>query len=147
MHRLLPVQKPPRWWSPKLSPAWVRFWRPVRRWTQRHEQHLRAIEVRGLEHLQRADAQGQGVLITPNHVHYADVFVLAEAADRLGRPYYFMSAWQVLGMASPLRRWILRQHGCFSVDRDGTDLRAFRQAVEILETRSYPLVIFPEGEM
>ena len=147
MHRLLPVQKPPRWWSPKLSPAWVRFWRPVRRWAQRHEQRLRAIEVRGLEHLQRADAKGHGVLITPNHVQYADVFVLAEAADRLGRPFYFMSAWQVLGMASPLRRSILRQHGCFSVDRDGTDLRAFRQAVKIMETQSHPLVIFPEGEM
>ncbi len=39
----------------------------------------------------------------------------------------------------------LRQ--CFSVDREGTDMRAFRQAVDILKSASNPLVIFPEGEV
>jgi len=46
-----------------------------------------------------------------------------------------------------LRSWFLRSHGCFSVDREGTDLRAFKQAVEILQKGKHPLVIFPEGEV
>jgi FAD/FMN-containing dehydrogenase len=33
------------------------------------------------------------------------------------------------------------------VDREGADLRAFRQAVAILQDQPHPLVIFPEGEM
>ena len=42
---------------------------------------------------------------------------------------------------------ILRWHGCFSVDREGTDMKAFRQATEVLQNSPHPLVIFPEGEV
>ena len=41
----------------------------------------------------------------------------------------------------------LRHHGGFSVDREGTDLQAVRQAAEILTSRPNPLCIFPEGEV
>ena len=34
-----------------------------------------------------------------------------------------------------LERIMLQQHGCFSVDREGTDMQAFRQAVQILQDR------------
>ena len=98
-------------------------------------------------HLRTALEQNQGVLITPNHPGHADVYVLYETADQVATPFYFMAAWQVFGMASAIRRLILRQHGCFSVDREGTDLRAFRQALEILSEKDNPLVIFPEGEV
>jgi hypothetical protein len=60
-------------------------------------------------------------------------------------PFYFMAAWQVFSRANWIRLLILRHHGCFSVDRDGTDIRAFRQALDILQHKPYPLVIFPEG--
>lgn len=143
----IPYETPPMWWSPKLSPWWVNFWRPLRRHKQRKEQRLQAIEVRGLEHLQEALNQGHGVLITPNHSGHSDSYVLYEAADQVRRPFYFMATWQVFGTSSWLRKMVLRQHGCFSVDREGTDLRAFRQAVEILQSRPNPLVIFPEGEV
>jgi 1-acyl-sn-glycerol-3-phosphate acyltransferase len=90
---------------------------------------------------------GHGVLITPNHPSHADAFALQEAADRLGTPMYFMTAWQVFAMTHRLGRHVLRRHGCFSINREGHDLRAFRQAVEVLERRDHPLVIFPEGEV
>jgi 1-acyl-sn-glycerol-3-phosphate acyltransferase len=147
MHRLLPIETPPRRWSPRLSPGWVRFWRPFRRLAQRHAEKLQRIEVRGLEHVRQALVRGQGVLITPNHISYADPYLLHEAADQAGRPFYFMAAWQVFGTASWLKRLVLAQHGCFSVDREGTDLQAFRKAVEILRAQPHPLVVFPEGEM
>jgi 1-acyl-sn-glycerol-3-phosphate acyltransferase len=58
-----------------------------------------------------------------------------------------MAAWQVFGKIGTLKRLMLRQHGCFSVDREGSDMRAFRQAVRILQDSCNPLVIFPEGEV
>jgi len=142
-----PFEKPPRWWSPKLSPRWIRFWRPWRKRMQLKKQRLLEIEVRGLDHLRQAIDQGQGVLITPNHSSHADCFAFYEAADRLGCPFYVMVAWQNFVRDGWLRSLALRHHGGFSVDREGTDLRAFRQAVEILQSRPHPLVVFPEGDV
>ena len=66
---------------------------------------------------------------------------------QIGVPLYLMTAWQVFSMKSALTRQVLRWHGCFSVDREAADMRAFRQAVEVLERRREPLVVFPEGEV
>lgn len=142
-----PFEKPPRWWSPKLSPWWVRFWRPVRMRKQLKGQRLLEVEVRGLEHVREAVARGHGVLITPNHASHADCYAVYTAADQLGYPFYVMIAWQNFIRDGLLKQIALRQHGGFSVDREGTDMRAFRQAVEILQSRPNPLVIFPEGEV
>jgi 1-acyl-sn-glycerol-3-phosphate acyltransferase len=147
MHRLLPPSTPTGLWAPKLSPAWIRFWRPWRKMLLRRAELVEQVELRGLEHLEAALAVDQGVLIAPNHYTYADPYLLYEAADRVGRPFYVMTAWQVFGASPWIKQQVLRQHGGFSVDRDSTDHRAFRAAVEILEKRRHPLVIFPEGEM
>jgi 1-acyl-sn-glycerol-3-phosphate acyltransferase len=140
-------QIPPRWWGPKLSPAWVRFWRPWRRRQQLRTQKLVDVEVREIDHLRAAVASGQGVMITPNHSGHADAYILYHAADEVNRPFYFLTAWQVFQQRTWLGRWILQHHGCFSIDREGTDLKAFRQATEVLEHGRAPLVVFPEGEV
>ncbi len=62
-------------------------------------------------------------------------------------PFYFMSAWQVFTQQHWLGKRILQHHGCFSIDRESTDLTAFRHATEILTLKQHPLVIFPEGEV
>jgi 1-acyl-sn-glycerol-3-phosphate acyltransferase len=147
MHRLLPPSLPKRFWSPKLSPAWIRFWRPWRKMLLRRQEQVEQVELLGIEHLEAAIATDQGVLITPNHYTYADPYLLYEAADRVSRPFYVMTAWQVFGSSPWIKQQVLRQHGAFSVDRDNTDHRALRAAVEILEKRRNPLVVFPEGEM
>jgi 1-acyl-sn-glycerol-3-phosphate acyltransferase len=144
---LQPYQTPPRWWSPKLNPGWFRFWRWIRRRIRIKHHHLLEIEIQGLEHLQGCIDREHGVLITPNHSCHADPTVLYWVADQLNTPFYFMAAWQIFLRANWLRLLILRHHGCFSVDRDGTDIRAFRQAVDILQNKQQPLVIFPEGEI
>jgi 1-acyl-sn-glycerol-3-phosphate acyltransferase len=136
-----------RWWRPRLSPFWIRVIRPLRIRRQRRREGLQEVTVEGLEHLRSAVAQGHGVLITPNHAGHVDAFIMLTAADQLGRPFYYMIAWQVLELFSLAGRWILQRHGCFSVDREGHDMRAFRKAVEILAQSPHPLVIFPEGEV
>ena len=142
-----PYEKPPRWWSPKLSPRWMRFWRVFRMRDQRKVQRLVEVEVRGLESVREACAKGSGILITPNHASHADCFALYAASDQLGLPFYVMVAWQVFQRGNALHRLGLRHHGCFSIDREGTDMNAMRAARGILESAPYPLVIFPEGEV
>jgi len=125
----------------------MRLWRPLRRKRGYRHHGLTDVEVRGLEHVAAATAAGQSVLITPNHPSHADPFALLEASDRLGTPFYFMTAWQVFAMTHRLGRRVLQQHGCFSINREGHDLRAFRFAVDVLKRGERPLVIFPEGEV
>ena len=142
-----PYQTPPRWWSPMLTQASFRFWKWIREKIRMEHHHLVEIEIRGLDNLRKCINAKQGVLITPNHSCHADPTVVYWVADQLKTPFYFMATWQIFQRANWLRLLVLRQHGCFSVDRDGTDIRAFKQAVDILENKPYPLVIFPEGEI
>ncbi len=142
-----PVQKPPRWWPPKLSRGWIRFWRPVRKWQQVRSQRLLDVEVRGAEHVRQSLEANHGVLITPNHSSHADCYALYGAADRIGTLFYIMVAWQVFQRGTRLRRRALQHHGCFSVDRDASDVQAFRRAIEVLQSAPHPLVVFPEGEV
>lgn len=147
MHRLLPVGAKAGSWSPRLSPWFVRACGLFRPLIQRRLFQIESIEWDGVEHLASALQRGDGVLIIANHYTYADPFILAAAADTVRRPFYFMTAWQVFGTSGWLKQETLRRLGCFSVDREGTDARSIRTAVEILQTSRHPLVIFPEGEM
>ncbi|MEX2317612.1 MAG: 1-acyl-sn-glycerol-3-phosphate acyltransferase [Pirellulales bacterium] len=140
-------QIPPRWWGPKLSPAWIRFWRPFRKRQQVRTQQLMQVEVRDLAHLRAAVDSGQGVMITPNHSGHADPYIMYHVADEVDRPLYFLTAWQVFQQRTVIGQRILQHHGCFSIDREGTDLKAFRRATDVLEQARFPLVIFPEGEV
>lgn len=141
------TRTPPRWWSPNLSPFWFRVLRPYRHRLRLRMQRLERIDFVGLEHVRDAVAAGHGVLLTPNHSCHLDAAPLIAMGEEIGLPPFFMTAWQVLADASYWRRTFLRWHGCFSVDREGTDLRAFREAVRILKEERSPLVVFPEGEI
>ncbi len=125
----------------------MQLWRPLRRYHQLRRERIVEISVQGLDYVRRAIEQGHGVLITPNHPGHGDCYLVWEALVRLRRRCYVMTAWQVFEAAKPFERLVYRQHGCFSVNREGNDLQAFRQAVRVLQETSYPLVIFPEGEV
>ncbi len=142
-----PIGKPPKWWSPRPSRFWMRFWRRRRQRILRQHENVASVQVQGLEHLREAISAGQGILIVANHPTHADWLTIYEALDQLRRPCYVMTTWQVFQMAGPIVRMQYRQHGCFSIDRDGADRQAFRCSVEILAETSDPLVIFPEGEV
>ncbi|MGI9430369.1 MAG: lysophospholipid acyltransferase family protein [Bythopirellula sp.] len=108
---------------------------------------MKEVEIEGLDHVRNALRQGSGVLITPNHPSHADPFALLVAADRLRSPFYFMTAWQVFVSTHLIGRRVLESHGCFSINRETYDLGAFRRAVDVLQNKSQPLVIFPEGDV
>ena len=139
-----PQRPPPRWWGPHLSPLAVALCRPWRSWWLRRQRVLH-VEVRDVDHVRRA--LGQSVLLTPNHPGSADPGVLYHVADQLQVPFYFMAGWEMFARSNCVVQRMLQRHGVFSVNRDGTDLKAVRTAVAILRSAQYPLVIFPEGEV
>lgn len=142
-----PYGTPPRWWEPKLTPWWVRATRRIR-WKQLHQsQNIEAIDVKGGEILSELVNAGKGVLITPNHSAHYDSNALYSVADGMNQPLYFMTAWQAFAMSSGFERWAMQHLGCFSIDRESTDRQAFKQAIDILQNKSEPLVIFPEGDI
>jgi len=142
-----PYGSPPKWWPPKLSPAWVKLSRRWRRRQLRVKQRIVAITCDGAHRLREAVADGCGVLIAPNHSAHYDSAALYAAADEIDQPLYFMTAWQVFAMSSPLERWAMQRLGCFSIDRESNDKNAFKKAVAILKHEPHPLVIFPEGDI
>lgn len=142
-----PFAVPPQWWGPKLSPFWVRLMRYQRLRKIKREQKIIRIDVEGSEHLRQALDSGAGVVITPNHSFHYDSYAMFEAAAVVDRPFYFLAAWQVFAMSTRWERWVLQTHGVFSIDREGTDLRAFKTAVDIIKTSRNPLVVFPEGDI
>ncbi len=120
------------------------------RWHRLHElrkQRMKQIEVQGLSHLAAAVAADKGVLIAPNHSFHWDSYCLFEATHRLRLAFYTMTAWQVFAQSSWVERMSLQHCGCFSINREGTDLQALKTAVDILRYRRQPLVIFPEGDI
>jgi 1-acyl-sn-glycerol-3-phosphate acyltransferase len=142
-----PYCKPPRWWEPKLHPLWVRVSRAYR-WRQlRVGQQIVEIDCRNADVMKRAVDDGKGVLITPNHSAHYDSAALYVAADRVDQPLYFMTAWQVFGMSNAFEKWAMQRLGCFSIDREGNDRQAFKQAIQVLQNEPHPLVIFPEGDI
>jgi 1-acyl-sn-glycerol-3-phosphate acyltransferase len=130
-----------------MTPWLVRLWRPLINRELRRGQKIVEIDVGGLAHVQQALAEGAGVLVTPNHSFHYDSYVLIEAAHRIGRPFHFLTAWQVFAMSKWHEQEVLQRHGCFSINREATDLQAFKTAVEILRADRHPLVIFPEGDI
>lgn len=142
-----PFAVPPKFWAPKLRPTWVKLLRGHRLRILRKKQRIAKIEILGTEPIRAALTSGAGMLITPNHSFHFDSYVLFEAAAQVNRPFYFLAAWQVFAMSSAWESWVLQTHGAFSIDREGTDLRAFKTAVDILKTSPHPLVVFPEGDI
>ena len=137
----------PQVWTPKLSPTLVNWLRPLRRRQQVREVRIASVKVFGQNHVRQALDQGHGVMIMPNHSSHADPYVIYSAADQVGTPLHVMATWHVFHGKPRLVQWALQRHGCFSVDREANDIRAFRLASDLLRERREPLVVFPEGEI
>ena len=130
-----------------MTPWLVRAWFPLMCREMYRVARIAQVEVRGSDHVRNAIDSGAGILITPNHSFHYDSYALGYAAHQIGRPFHFLTAWQVFAMSTPFQRWVMQRHGCFSIDRESADLGAFKRSVEILRSHACPLAIFPEGDI
>ena len=96
---------------------------------------LYRIEITGLENI----PPDEGVIIAPNHIHYADPLVVG--AYYPGH-LYLMAKKELF--KNPLLAKTISIMGAFPVDRDGNDIRAIKESLKVLKSNS-PLLIFPEG--
>ena len=132
---------------PKPSRFWEWALTPVRRRVYRDRYGVRELEMRGEEHVQAALDGGHGVMFAVNHPAHGDPFVVFEAMARLREPCCYLAAWQVFAGWMGLKGFAFQRLGAFSIDREGTDMRAFRTAVDVLIQGDRSLVIFPEGDV
>jgi hypothetical protein len=144
--RRLPLadQLPYQFYPPRIDPLWLWLGRFCITRQLRRELKVAAVGCTGLEPLQPLLDRGDGVLIAPNHCDDADAGVIFQVSRRVGRPFYFMAAYQLF---TGVNRFHLPRLGVFPVDREGSDLKAFKTGVEILTEGKNPLVVFPEGEV
>lgn len=107
---------------------------------------MTTVKVVGAEKLRASISAGHGVLVTPNHSRDEDPFVLSQIAREIGQPFFVVASAHLF-MGSKLQAFLLRRAGAFSIYREGMDKQAVQTSIEILESASRPLVIFPEGHI
>ncbi len=143
----IPYCTPPRWWAPLPSKVFMWLASPYRKLRLWYWERVSHVEIQGLEHVHQALDQGCGVLITSNHAAHSDPLVFARASDKLGKYFYYMANWQSFQMRGPISQRVLQWHGCFSINREGIDMRAYDQAVKVVQEKPNPLVVFAEGHV
>jgi 1-acyl-sn-glycerol-3-phosphate acyltransferase len=141
-----PYGIPDKQWPAKLSYWWFMAARRLRLKALKKQQ-ITDIEVERIENLQHSLEAGKGVMIAPNHSFHWDSYCLLRAAEQLKIPFYVMTAWQVFSQSSWFERETMQRCGCFSVDRENTDIQSMKTAMDILQNRKEPLVVFPEGDI
>ena len=141
-----PYGIPDKHWPAKLSYWWFRAARRLRL-KALEKQQITDIQIEQIENLQTALDAGQGVMIAPNHSFHWDSYCLLTVADRLRTPFYVMTAWQVFSQSTRFECESMQRCGCFSVDRENTDIQSMKTAMDILQHRKEPLVVFPEGDI
>jgi len=90
---------------------------------------------------------GDSVLITPNHSDHADPHVLLYINRKYRIPIHFMAARETFEVNYGFNGKVVQRAGVFSIDREGIDLKAIKEAMRIVYEGKYPLVMFPEGEI
>jgi 1-acyl-sn-glycerol-3-phosphate acyltransferase len=110
----------------------------------RRKYGIASVTCRNVDKLLASVSAGHGILLTPNHCRPFDPELVNEMCRQYGLLPFFMASWHLF-MQSWFQRFIIRRLGGFSIYREGMDRSALNMAVELLETTSRPLVVFPEG--
>jgi len=137
--------------APNAPIAWAL--RQFNRWRYLpRTQRIVSVNVDGAAAVHKARRPGDAVLLLPNHPTHADAAILLEALRQTGLRTRLMAAYDVF-LRSRLDAWVMRKLGAFSVDREGSDQAAMKEALRTLTELSKPggggwaLTIFPEGNV
>lgn len=134
-------------------PKYSRFWAPLIYWisdTFFLHRRYKVISVKvgpSGDEVIRKYKNGNSLLIAPNHSDHCDPHTLLHLSRRYKIPVHFMAAREIFEKEKGLRGSVLQRAGVFSIDREGTDLKAIKEAMKILYEARFPLVVFPEGEI
>jgi 1-acyl-sn-glycerol-3-phosphate acyltransferase len=145
MRDRIDLDKMPRFWEPKPSALWDLLLGPVHRRLLRRMHAILDVQIHGMEKLAQIPTS-DGILLCPNHSYTGDGSLMVEFGRRAPRRMFIMAAWHAFRAHGGLAGWMLQRLGAFSVDREGCDRRAIKQATELLTTGRM-LCIFPEGEI
>ncbi len=140
------VEKPYRFVPPHRGNLWpmlIQRLRIVDYYLAKHDGVV-DFECRHLERFQKSLADGDAILLTPNHCRYADPLVLGRPA-RIARTHVFaMASWHLFA-DSRFQSFAIQKMGGFSLFREGPDRQSLETAIEILTDAVRPLILFPEG--
>ncbi len=132
-------------------PRYSRIWAPILRRVSSGPMlagkfKTRVTRVEGLERVAELRKNGHALLIAPNHADHADPHVLVYAGRKKNVDLHFMAAREGFEKGW-MGAFALQRMGAFSVDREGADVAAIKMAMQILQNGTFPLVMFPEGEI
>ncbi|MEM9753781.1 MAG: lysophospholipid acyltransferase family protein [Planctomycetota bacterium] len=141
------ADRPYEWIKPVPSPVLGRM---IRRYNARRflPRVKRIVEVRrrGGDDLLARLTGGDRLLLLPNHPTHADAAVFMESLREIGVPSQLMAAYDVF-LRGKVDRFVMRRMGAFSVDRDASDPRPIKHAMDVLTRGRQALTIFPEGNV
>ena len=80
-----------------------------------------------------------GAVIAPNHVSYLDPPAVGGALSRRAYSFAKKELFEI-----PILGWIIHKCYAFPVDRESSDVAAFRHAIRLLQAGEL-LLVFPEG--
>jgi len=134
-----------------FPPKDIALWRAVLGWYNRKRflplaKRITDLAVHGTDTLAQARQSGDRLVLIPNHPTHADAAIMLEACRRAGLTTQMMAAYDVF-LRSKADAFVMQRLGAFSVDRDGSDARAMKTALDVLERGKHALVVFPEGNV
>jgi 1-acyl-sn-glycerol-3-phosphate acyltransferase len=90
------------------------------------------------------DLGGRRAILSPNHPTGLDPFAMFWLSRKLGQPFNYLAAREVLDGA---KGWIMNRVGTYSVIRGVADRESLRTTRKLLGDQDRKVVIFPEGEI
>ena len=133
--------------KPNRLIAWLGEW-----WSRRYllagpEHRIQSVTVENAGPLQAIQREhGARVVLLPNHSTHSDPMIMAEACRQVGVWSIFMAAYDVF-LRSRAQGWLMQRMGAFSVNRDGSDRRSMKDAIDTVIDGRYALTVFPEGNV
>lgn len=138
---------PYRYFPPKRSPLVVGLLGCVNRLHQLpRKDRIDRVEVAGAAELRAALKPGDRLVVCPNHATHSDAPIALEALRQAGLSVQIMAAYDVF-LRSRLGAWVMQRFGSFSVDREGTDPEAMKEALRTVTEGRHALLLFPEGNV